>query len=334
LRTPAAAHAGQAMMGERRTMTSDGKPGEVDTALSDEAIDWMVKLHSGRATTDDRAAFAAWRRTSNEHERAAGEAETIWHGLGKAGDQVRREERKTKLTRRAILGAGMLMAGGVALERSGAIGPHLFADHVTGIGEQRSIGLPDGSSAFLSADTALSVDFSATERRLRLFRGEAIFTVAHDAGRAFLVETRDGRTRAIGTVFDVDIRPIEVVVTVLEGAVDIATSAEPFGTVIARADQRVRYGARGRPTAPETVDSDVETAWRRGKLIFDRRPLGDVVAEIERHRSGRIMIASDRLRSLEVTGVFDLAEPESVLRTIEMTLPVRVTRLPLVTIIR
>ena len=334
MRPLAGARAYPAMMGELRSMTPDGKPHEVDKALSDEAIDWMVRLKSGRATTKDRAAFAAWRRTSDGHELAAREAETIWLGLGFAGDQVRREERKTRLTRRALLGAGMVMAGGVALDRSGAVGPHLLADHVTGIGEQRSIGLADGSSVSLSADTALSVDFSAAERRLRLFRGEAIFTVERDADRPFLVATRDGRTRAIGTVFDVDIRPIEVVVTVLEGTVDIATDAEPFGTVIAEANQRVRYGATGRPTAPEAVDSDVETAWRRGKLIFNRRPLGDVVAEIGRHRSGRIVIANDRLRSLKVTGVFDLAEPETVLRTIETTLPVRITRLPLVTIIR
>ena len=323
-----------ARMGDRRTMTPDRKPREVDTALSDAAIEWLVSLNSGRATAEDRAAFAAWRRTSDEHELAAREAETIWHGLGIAGDQVRHAERKTKLTRRALLGAGMTLAGGVALERSGAIGPHLLADHVTGIGEQRSISLADGSSVFLSADTALSVDFSPEERRLRLFRGEAIFTVARDAARPFVVGTRDGRTRAIGTIFDIDIRPIEVVVTVLEGKVDIATEAEPLGTVIAEADQRVRYRAAGRPTAPETVDSDIETAWRRGKLIFNRRPLGDVVAELERHRSGRIVIASDGLRTLEMTGVFDLAEPEAVLRTIEATLPVRITRLPLVTIIR
>lgn len=78
----------------------------------------------------------------------------------------------------------------------------------------------------------------------------------------------------------------------------------------------------------------METAWRRGKLIFNRRPLGDVVAEIKRYRSGQIVIASAGLRALEVTGVFELADPEAILRTIEETLPVHVTRLPFVTVIR
>lgn len=315
-------------------MNPDGKQRDVDTALSDEAIDWLVKLNSGRATQDDRAAFAAWRRQSEDHELAAKEAETVWHGVGIAGNRVRQAERKAKLSRRAVLGGAVLLAGGVALERSGLIGPHLLADHITGIAEQRTIMFADGSSAFLNAGTALSVVFSAEERRLRLFNGQAVFTVAHDATRPFVVEAGDGRTRAIGTVFDIDIRPREVVVTVLEGVVDIATDAEPLDAMIAEEDQRVRYSASGRPSVPEMVDSDVETAWRRGKLIFNRRPLGDVVAELERYRRGQIVIASDHLRTLEVTGVFDLAEPEAVLRTIEITFPVRVTRLPLVTIIR
>ena len=306
-----------------------------DHALSDEAIDWLVRLHSGRATPEDHSAFAAWRQRSEEHERAAQEAEAVWQGIGVAGNQVRKAERKKKLTRRTVLGGAVLLAGGVALERSGVIGPHLFADHVTGIGEQRTVTLSDGSSAFLNADSALATDFDGRQRRLTLFKGEALFTVAHDPARPFVVATNDGRTQAIGTVFDIDIRPDEVVVTVLDGAVEVvATNDAPSDAVIVKMDQRVRYSAAGGPSRPEAVNADVATAWRRGKLIFNRKPLGDVVAELERYRHGRIVIMSDRLRSLEVTGVFDLSDPEAVLDTIESTLPVTLVRLPLVTLLR
>lgn len=315
-------------------MTPAGKGRDADTALSDEAIDWLVRLHSGRATPADHAAFASWRRQSGEHEAAAREAETIWQGLGIAGDRVRRSERKARLTRRAVLGGAIVAGGGILLERSGLVGPHLFADHVTGIGEQRSVTLADGSSVSLNAGSALSVDFAATERLLTLHHGQAVFAVAHDPARPFIVEAGSGRTRAVGTAFDIDIRPNEVAVTVLEGIVDIATDSAPAASVTAGADERVRYGASGQPSDPEAVDSEAGTAWRRGKLIFDRRPLGDVVAELERYRPGRIVIADGSLRLLEVTGVFDLSEPEAVLNTIEDTLPVHVTRLPFVTVLR
>ncbi|CAH1659471.1 Iron dicitrate transport regulator FecR [Hyphomicrobiales bacterium] len=315
-------------------MTEDGKRHHVDIALSDEAINWVVRLNSGRATQADREAFTDWRLQSEHHELAAQEAETIWHGVGIAGDDARKAEQKaahTKVTRGAVLGGILLVAAGLAIERFGVIGPRRLADHATSVGEQRRITLPDGSSVFLNASAALAVDFTDVERHLTLLVGEAIFTVVRDAARPFIVEANGGRAQAIGTVFNIDIRPEEVVVTVLEGVVEVATQV---GSVTAHVDQRVRYTASSRPSAAETIDADVETAWRRGKLIFNRRPLGDVVAEIERHRDGQIVIVNPRLRSLEVTGVFDLRDPDTILRTIEETLPVRVNRLPFVTILR
>lgn len=307
-----------------------------DIALSDAAIEWLVRLKSGHATADDHAAFAAWREQSTEHELAAREAETVWHGVGLAGDRARtleRKERRAKVTRRAVLGGGTLAAIGFVVARSGVIGPRLFADYVTEVGEQRTIGLADGSSVFMNANSAFSVKFSARERRLSLLEGQAVFTVAHDTARPFIVEAGDGQTRAVGTVFDVDIRSDQVIVTVVEGVVAITTDQAP-DPVVARVDQRVHYLPRGRPSAPEAANVDIETAWRRGKLIFNRRPLADVVANIERYRRGRIVLVGEGLRSLEVTGVFDLNDPEAILRTIEDTLPVQMTRLPFVTIIR
>ncbi|MGJ4856713.1 FecR domain-containing protein [Labrys sp. KB_33_2] len=303
---------------------------QADLALSDAAIDWLVKLHSGRAGKADHEAFAAWRKQSSEHELAAREAETIWHGIGIAGKKVQRSAR-AKLTRRAVLGG--VAIGGLAVAGSSLLRPHLFAEHSTGAGERSTITLPDGSTALLNGDSALDVAFDAGQRRLQLLNGQALFQVMPDAGRPFIVTANGGQARAVGTVFDVDIRSHEVVVTVVEGRVDVMAGTRPGSGVLAAADQRVRYGADRQPSPAEPVDAESETAWRRGKLIFNRRPLGDVVVEIERQRRGRIMIASARLQSLEVTGVFDLADPESILSTIEATLPVKVTRLPFVTIL-
>ncbi len=314
-------------------MTSDNERQSRGIALSDAAIDWLVRLHSGRATAADHEAFALWRGQSIDHECAAQEAEAIWQGVGPAGDRVRTAGRKIlhrKMTRRALLGVGAVGVAGAMLGVSGAFGPS--ADYETAIAEQRRIVLPDGSTALLNADSVLAVNFSPERRALTLIRGQAVFTVAHDVSRPFVVEARGGTAQALGTIFDVDVRPSGTVVTVLEGTVAIGNR---FGrNVTAKADQRVRYDARTAPSAAEDVDAGVETAWRRGKLIFNQRPLGDVVAEIERHRAGRIVILRPNLRVLEVTGVFELHDPDAILRTIEESLPVRVMRLPFITVLR
>lgn len=299
-------------------------------ALSDAAIDWLVRLHSGQADASEHEAFAAWRMLSPEHELAAREAETIWHGIGIAGRDSRRTAR-SRLTRRAVLGG--IAIGGIAAAGSTLLRPQLFADHGTGAGEHTTITLPDGSIAMLNGDTALDVAFDGDRRGLNLLAGQALFQVRPDASRPFIVTANGGRARAVGTVFDIDIRSREVVVTVVEGRVDITAGPASATGVLASANQRVRYAADAPPSAAEPVDADAETAWRRGKLIFNDRPLGDVVVEIERQRSGRIVIAGAHLRTLAVTGVFDLADPDAILATIEQTLPVTVTRLPFITVL-
>ncbi|MGE8941343.1 FecR family protein [Leptospira interrogans] len=306
-----------------------------DLVLSDEAIGWLVKLNSGKATEDDHAAFSRWRQQSREHEMAAQEAEAIWYGIGVA-DRKRQDDARArrKLTRRSVLGGGAAIIVGAALIESGLVGPHLFADHVTGVGEQGTIVLPDGSRAVLNGNTALSVDFDGSRRGLTLYQGQAAFSVQPDRERPFVVEAEGAVVRATGTVFDIDILPSGTVVTVVEGHVGVLSATGPETHAIASANQRIRYTSDQRLSSVEAVDADAETAWRRGKLIFNGRSLGDVVAELSRHRRGRIVIASGKLRNLEVTGVFDIKDPESILRTIAETLPVEVTQLPWLTVIR
>ncbi|WP_102960618.1 FecR family protein [Mangrovicella endophytica] len=302
--------------------------------LSDEAIDWLVLLKSGRATDADRRAWQDWRVRSAAHEEAAAEAEALWEGVGIAGTRLRTKERRAKVTRRTVLGGGAAAIAGIGLVQSGVIGPQLFAQHVTAVGERRSVALPDGSTALMNADTALSTEFTATRRGLRLFQGQALFTVASDFERPFVVAAAGGETRAVGTVFEVDIRPSQVAVTVVDGQVEVTAAAGGADRVRADADQRVRYREGALFGGTETVDAALETAWQSGKLIFNRRPLGDVITDIERYREGRILILDPSLRSLEVTGVFAVDEPEAMLATLEATLPVRVTQMPLLTLIR
>lgn len=299
-------------------------------ALSDEAIEWVVHLHSGTATDRDRAGFGAWRAQSAGHEAAAAEAEALWHGLGSAGGQVRTG--RSRLTRRAVMLGGGVLALGLAAATSDPLRRRLMADVSTGVGETRQVLLPDGSRAVLNSSTALALDFAPDLRRVRLLAGQALFTVQPDATRPFVVVAANGWSRAVGTVFDVDMRAESVVVTVVEGRVAVGLEETTAPAALLGADEAVRYGRNGL-SAPARLDAGTATAWRRGKLIFDRRPLEDVVSELQRHTHSRILIAGSGLKALEVTGVFDLNDPSGVLETIEQTLPVRVLRLPLVNVI-
>lgn len=90
-------------------------------------------------------------------------------------------------------------------------------------GNQR---LEDGSEISVQSDTILELAFSATERRVRLIRGEASFSVAHDSARPFVVEVVGVTVQALGTVFRVALDELDVSVEVTEGSVEVRNEAE------------------------------------------------------------------------------------------------------------
>jgi transmembrane sensor len=93
--------------------------------------------------------------------------------------------------------------------------------YTTALGEQRSIQFADGSTVELNSRSKIRVKYSKRERDVDLLEGQALFHVAHDAGRPFIVAVGATRVRAVGTQFDVYKRSNETVVTVVEGRVAV-----------------------------------------------------------------------------------------------------------------
>lgn len=314
--------------------------------LSDQAIDWVVLIASGRATPKERLAFLNWRRQSAQHEAAVTRAEAVMQAVGETrqAEAHRRlvEQARKPVAGRRRVGRRLLFAGAATAASAAAVtlalpalGPFaaLYADHATGVGQRKRVELADGSVAFLNTATAISADFSTTERRIVLHNGEAWFDVTKDPNRPFIVAAADIQARAVGTAFAVRCRGDGANVTVTEGTVEVRfLGGEPIRVV---AGQRLEAGEgdRDRPKL-SAVDVDTATAWQRGKLIFNRRPLQSVVEELQRYSARRIVIVGDRLRTLEVTGVFDLDDPARVLRTVAQTTKASVVDMPLLTVVR
>ncbi len=91
----------------------------------------------------------------------------------------------------------------------------------TDIGERRSITLADGSTVDLNARSKLRIEFSSAERRVELLDGQALFQVAKDKQRPFIVHSGDATVRAVGTQFDVYRKDSGTTITVLEGRVAV-----------------------------------------------------------------------------------------------------------------
>lgn len=299
--------------------------------LSDQAIDWIVRLHSGAATDQDHAAWAAWRDLSPAHAVAAEDAERLWLGIGSAGTAWGQTTRRRRLSRRAVLGGGVAVAVAGGLNQLGVLGRHLLADHQTARAERRAVRLQDGTDVLLNARTALSGQFDKNRREVHLLRGQAFFDIRQPQDAAFRITDGATMVQCRRAEVDAELCDGRFAVTVLTGEVTLTRANQ---RVTVTANQRVQVSQAGVASPPEAIDAEASMAWRRGKLIFDRRQLADLATELERYRGGRIVVLGDALAALEVSGVFDLGDPEAVLDTLQMALPVRITRMPMLAVIK
>ena len=157
---------------------------------------------------------------------------------------------------------------------------HILAPlYATDVGEQRSLALPDGSTVELNSRTRIRVRFSATERNIDLMEGQALFRVARDLRRPFVVDSDTARVRAVGTEFDVYRKKSGTVVTVLEGRIEVSQADARALTGIplsAGEEIMVRAHTELRPTR---VNAETATAWTRRQLVFKSAPLSSVIEE-------------------------------------------------------
>lgn len=326
--TPTPPHAAQLA----QLMTDTANPAE----LEDQAIEMLVHLHSGRATAADHLAYANWRQRSEAHAHAARRSEALWGAFPltpKAQQFVAPQPERRRKPARAFWAAGMaaclalLMFSGV-LQRPWSA---LYADHVTDPGERREVRLQDGSLLWMNGDTVLSVDYSNDRRGITLHQGEALFEVAKDSSRPFIVHAAQGDVQAIGTRFDVDQRGDQVTVQVSEGIVQVSSGGESMRLP---AGQSSAYRQGLAPQAVGEVDVHNVATWQRGKLIFNARPLGDVLAELDRYVPGLLYLTDETLAARRISGIFEVDDPQAALDALEQTQPLRITRLPLLTLVR
>jgi transmembrane sensor len=316
----------------------------LDPAVVRAAAQWLVRLHSGNAGAADFAACARWRAAHPAHEAAWQKAERLARQFGAVPPALgvpvltRPTMRPaTHASRRAVLRT--LAALGVAAPAAWLGWRHApwqgwTAGYATATGERREAVLADGSRLTLNTATALDVAWSDAQRLVRLHRGEVYVRTAPDtpgAHRPFIVETPQGRLRALGTRFVVRIEDdggaARTRLTVLEHRVE-ATPRGGGAPLIVDAGQHTVLGAAG--AAPPASNAllplaapDGAPGWLHGVLYADGMRLADFLAELARYRPGVVRCAPE-VAGLRISGAFQLADTDYVLALLRETLPVQV----------
>ncbi|WP_236205069.1 FecR family protein [Pseudomonas tohonis] len=319
--------------------------------IRQQAADWAIRLGAGALDAEQAQALARWQAEDPRHGPALQFAQRTWADLARLGEmpapayapvlpraRPQQPARRRPRLRWAASAAAVLLLAGLGVEQGQQMLLPLLADHATAKGEVRQVQLPDGSRVELDTRSAIDLEFSDTERRVRLLGGDAYFTVAPlgpNETRPFVVESAGGTTRALGTQFLVsqdDAHGAWVGVT--EHSVALALERAPERGAreqILQEGQSARYDAHGGIETLAPRDLQRATSWRRGVLVFERVPLGQVAEQLNRYRPGRVLISDSALAGREVSGVFRLDILDEALDTLTHELGVNRLDLPGVT---
>ncbi|WP_349600253.1 FecR family protein [Azospirillum argentinense] len=303
-------------------------PDDTDPSLPlEQAIDWFIRLQAEDAGEECRRACADWCAADPRNARAWALAQDMWASplLSEAlavtaasatavpdspprrharAVPLRQPPRFRPLARRAMAwAAGLLVAVGLGLAADLPL--RLQADHRTATGVQERLQLADGSRVLMDTGTALATDVEGGERRTRLLRGAAFFEVTPDPARPFRVAAGPAVVTVVGTAFAVRYLDDRVTVTVRHGTVDVARSGGP--AVRLRAGEEVVVTASG-VGAEHPADLSAALGWVDGRLVFEDRPLGEVLEELDRYYPGLILVP-DSLADRRITGNYRLDDP-------------------------
>ena len=307
------------------TSTTSGK--EIHDDPDSAAALWFARLQGDDVPPRDRREFERWLKADARNAAAWEDLDRTWNNLAAIerdpafaalrADALGAGERRPHWNRRTL---GLAAAGLVAAVGGGIVGKRWLSGEAsrapaadepvfsTAVGERSTFRLADNSVVTLSTDSAVRVNHWAEERRLTLLRGQAFFQVAKDPSRPFVVAAGDKRVTAVGTAFDVRMDPGKLSVTLVEGRVRIAADAPANGH---GGERRVEMSAGSRFVAADpadwlisAVDTAKESAWLKGRLVFDGEPLSAVVAEMNRFSERKLMLADPGLGATPVSGVF------------------------------
>lgn len=294
--------------------------------IEKQAAEWVAKRELGEMSPKEQAAFDAWLAADVRALGAYCRIEGTLARLGRVGRAVRDGGAaselcekpdsgtvKRHLTRRVVLG-GSIAASIAAVF---AVGASMWlrrqqSSFASGVGLVREVSLSDGSVITLNTDSEVSVNYTDAVREIHLVRGEALFDVAKNKKRPFIVFAAGTQVRAVGTSFSVSMlpqRPVQVLVK--EGVVELKPAAgDRASAVRVKANMRVLIPEGEHFIAVNVAQEKVvrDLAWQHGELAFDNQTLREAAEEYARYSSIRIVVdeaSADRT----VTGSFAANDP-------------------------
>jgi transmembrane sensor len=314
--------------------------GNNDDKVRKEAQRWFARRLEPSVRETEREAFERWRAADPRRADAYAGTEHLWDKLeilkqserlrlavadaAVSGGVWRRAWRNHELRYPIFVGLAASLVAVVVLtlvrlNHDHEVPARTFA---TVLGEQRTETLADGTTLRLNTQSVVDVRMTHHRREVMLRTGEAVFDVAKDASRPFVVSAGDGTVTAVGTQFQVRNVGGAVAVTLMEGRVQVARASRREVESL-NPGQQASFSQKASGIVTRNVDVEALTSWMSGRLEFRSTPLETAVAEANRYSARKIRIGDPAISALLVSGTFRTGDVDAMAAAFEAAFAVR-----------
>lgn len=308
-------------------------------------IDLIVKIITGKHTDREKIIFDEWLHQSEKNQEFFKKVKILWEktnaqydSLGIDEAAARENIRKKILHRHVVVrkvntrfwipaAASVLLLLALGLFAGYLIrnSQSNYIAYTSGL-KIREIVLPDSSHVWLNENSTLKAPLKFTGNQRKVFlSGEAYFEVRHNDVKSFKVMAGKMVIKDLGTAFDVKMNVTngDVSVVVHSGRVAFYRSFSLFEKAILKPDQKGQYLSSGGKVNVSVNRNMNYLSWKTGVLTFYNAPLDKVCRELSDHYR-KTVISEIRDSSLVLTGSFQDETLDEVLKTIELTLNIKI----------
>lgn len=283
----------------------------IDASITDtmreEAATWLIELGANPDPTLQDA-FQEWLHRDQRHQRVFAQMQGLWTA-------ARPAKKASRLSQVLTVAGLFVLVSLISLQQPWH---YWAADYHTGIGEVRTVTLPDGSVATLNTHSAIDIDFNGNQRRLVLRRGEVLLEVNKDRYRPFIVDTANASAKALGTRYSVSQGDDASVVTVYESQVLVTATQGQHSAVLRAGQQALVENSR---IIKQDIDLPATPDWARHKLVFRNTPLEEVVGRLQRYHPGTIKLSRDiTTNQRHFTGVLPSDDPDAAINLLSSSM--------------
>ena len=292
------------------------------TARDEQAAYWYLKLQEPEVSAEEIQAALAW-QADPENRTAFERVQNFWRAWPDEAAVSAKEETSKRMLPHTLWQAAAAIVAVVSvsvwavISLQGQLSEPSAREYASSVGQISTVWLEDGTEVILGGATSIRASFADNVRRIVMSDGEALFFVADDAKRPFIVDVSNGSARALGTTFNVHRGQDGSTITVLEGKVQVSPpSWRPGASAVLNAGTQVAASADGALGKIREVNPQQVASWHSGSMMFVDRTLRSLVADLNRYSSEPVTLGSTEVADMRVSGSIKLDQIETWLQAL------------------